>query len=289
MTRLLILGAQGQVGRALAARARQAGIPHVALGRGECDITDLRAVQRAVQTSRIVINCAAYTSVDRAETEEEAAYRVNTAGAENLAKVCAAAGLPLVHLSTDYVFDGASPRPAREDDPTGPLNVYGRSKLGGEVAVRTCLESHIILRTSWIFSVDGKNFAKTIARLASQQAQLRIVDDQVGGPTAADDLAKAILAIVAASAEPGFTDWGTYHFSGAPAVSRFEFARAILADSGAVALPVATTDEPTLARRPASSVFDCSRIFRVFGIRQPDWRVALGNMREELAAHCRAK
>ena len=118
---------------------------------------------------------------------------------------------------------------------------------------------------------------------------MRIVEHQVGGPTAADDLAKAILGIATSSVEPGFTDWGTYHFSGAPAVSRYEFARAILADSGAVALPVATTDDPTLVRRPANSVFDCSRIFRVFGIRQPDWRIALANMRDELAAHCRAK
>jgi dTDP-4-dehydrorhamnose reductase len=289
MTRLLILGAQGQVGRALAGRAGQAGIPHVALGRAECDITDLRAVERAVQTSRMVINCAAYTSVDRAETEVEVAHRVNTVGAENLAKACAAASIPLVHLSTDYVFDGAGPRPAREDDPTGPLNVYGRSKLGGEIAVRTCLQSHIILRTSWVFSADGQNFATTMIRLAREQAQLRIVDDQVGGPTAAHDLAKAILGIVTASMEPRFADWGTYHFSGAPAVSRYEFARAILADSGAVALPVATVDHPTPARRPASSVFDCSRIFRVFGIRQPDWRIALANMREELAANCGAK
>jgi dTDP-4-dehydrorhamnose reductase len=289
MTRLLILGAQGQVGRALVARAGPAGIPHVALGRADCDITDLLALERAVQTSRMVINCAAYTSVDRAETEAEEAYRVNTVGVENLAKVCAAAGIPLVHLSTDHVFDGASPRPAREDDPTGPLNVYGRSKLGGEIAVRTCLESHIILRTSWIFSANGQNFVKTVIRLAHGQAQLPIVDDQVGGPTAADDLAKAILGIVTASIEPRFADWGTYHFSGAPAVSRYEFARAILADSGAVVLPVATPDYPTLARRPANSVFDCGRIFRVFGIRQPDWRIALASIREALAANCGGK
>jgi dTDP-4-dehydrorhamnose reductase len=289
MSRLLILGGQGQVGRALATRARQAGMPHLALGRIECDITDPLAVERAVQTSRMVINCAAYTSVDRAESEVEAAYRVNTDGAENLAKACAAAGIPFLHLSTDHVFDGASPRPAREDDPTRPLNVYGRSKLGGEIAVRARLESHIILRTSWVFSADGRNFAKTMTRLASEQVQLRIVDDQVGGPTAADDLAQAILGIVVASVEPRFADWGTYHFSGAPTVSRYEFARAILADSTAVALPVATVDYPTPACRPANSVLDCGRIFQVFGIRQPDWRIALANMRDELAAKSSAK
>ncbi len=157
MTRLLILGAEGQVGRALVARAGRAGMPHVALGRTQCDITDPLAVERAVQTSRMVINCAAYTSVDRAETEVEAAYRVNTVGAENLAKACAAAGLPLVHLSTDHVFDGAGPRPAREDDPTAPLNVYGRSKLGGEIAVRTCLEfAHYSTNELGLFRQRGK-------------------------------------------------------------------------------------------------------------------------------------
>lgn len=289
MTRLLVLGAKGQVGRAVAACARQADIPHVALGRAECDITDLRAVERVVRDSRMVINCAAYTSVDRAETEVEAAHSINTVGAENVAKACAAAAIPLVHLSTEHVFDGASLRPAREDDPTAPLNVYGRSKLAGEIAVRTCLQSHIILRTSWIFSADGHNFAKTMIRLAHEQAQLRVVDDQIGGPTAADDLAKAILSIVVASENPGFANWGTYHFSGAPPVSRYEFARAILAHSGIVVLPVATMDYPTPARRPANSVFDCSRIFRVFGIRQPDWRIALANMRDELAAKSGAK
>jgi dTDP-4-dehydrorhamnose reductase len=126
-------------------------------------------------------------------------------------------------------------------------------------------------------------------RLAHEQAQLRVVDDQIGGPTAADDLAKAILSIVVASEKPGFADWGTYHFSGAPPVSRYEFARAIVADSGVVALPVATTDYPTPARRPANSVLDCSRIFRIFGIRQPDWRVTVADMREALAANCGAR
>jgi dTDP-4-dehydrorhamnose reductase len=283
MTRLLILGAQGQVGRALAARARQAAIPHAALGRAECDITNLLAVERAVQTSRMVINCAAYTSVDRAETDVEAAHGVNAVGAENIARACSEIGVPLVHLSTDHVFDGESLGPAREDDPARPLNVYGRSKLAGEIAVRTCLQSHIILRTSWIFSADGQNFAKTMIRLAHEQAQLRIVDDQVGGPTAATDLATAILRIVDISTEQGFSDWGTYHFSGAPAVSRYEFARAIVAGSGAEVLPVGTADYPVPARRPANVVFDCSRIFRVFAIRQPDWRIALADVRAALA------
>jgi len=283
MTHLLILGAQGQVGRALAKRAYQRGVPYTALGRAECDITDRIAVERAVDTSGFVVNCAAYTAVDHAETEIEAAYRVNAVGAENVAAACAVARIPLVHLTTDYVFDGESAQPAREDDPVRPLSVYGRSKLGGEIAVRTRLKSHIVLRTSWVFSAYGKNFVKTILRLASQRSQLRIVDDQIGGPTAADDVARTILDIVAVCAKPGFADWGTYHFSGIPSVSRCEFARAILAHTDAVVLPVATKDYASPARRPLNSVLDCGRIFQVFGIGQPDWRLALRNVCDALA------
>jgi dTDP-4-dehydrorhamnose reductase len=275
MTHLLILGAQGQVGHALTLRARQESIPHYALARAECDITDRSSVQRVVEASRFVINCAAYTAVDQAETEVETAYRINTVGAENVAVACAEAGIPLVHLSTDYVFDGQSTRPANEDDPSRPLNVYGRSKLGGEIAVRECLASHIILRTSWVFSARAQNFVKTVLRLARSQAQLRIVDDQIGGPTGADDIAKAIFDIINASERPGFAQWGTYHFSGVPPVSWYEFALAILSDASAEVLPIKTKDYPRPARRPLNSVLDCSRIFRVFGISQPVWRAEL--------------
>jgi dTDP-4-dehydrorhamnose reductase len=284
MTRLVILGAHGQVGGALAARVRQAGIACDAFGRAECDITDPVALKRIIGAGHFVINCAAYTAVDQAETEVEVAYRVNATGAENVATACAEAGVPLVHLSTDYVLDGESQKPAREDDPPRPLNVYGQSKLAGEIAVRRCLRTHVILRSSWIFSVDGDNFVKTILKLANTQPQLRVVDDQVGGPTPADDVANAILDIIATSTKSGFSDWGTYHFSGIPPVSWYGFARAIVADSGAVVSPVATKDYPRLARRPLNSVLDCSRISRVFGIKQPDWRAALGNVLEALTA-----
>jgi dTDP-4-dehydrorhamnose reductase len=281
MSDLLILGARGQVGRALIAHANRRGFRHRALGRAECDVCDRDAVRRAITCARLVVNCAAYTAVDRAETEPDAALRVNAHGAENIAAACTEAAIPLIHLSTDYVFDGCSARPAREDDPTRPLSVYGRTKLGGEVAVRRHLRSHIILRSSWIFSASGENFVKTILRLAKTRPELRIVDDQVGGPTAADHVAQAVIDIAAISAKPGFNDWGTYHFSGAPATSRYEFARAIAANDGAVVLPIATKDFPTPAQRPLNSVLDCSRIFRTFGIKQPDWREPL---RDVLAA-----
>ncbi len=275
MTHLLILGAQGQVGSALAALAQQRGLPFRAMGRGECDITDARAVESAIRGSRFVVNCAAYTAVDQAEREPEAAYRVNATGAENVAVACASAGVPLLHLSTDYVFDGSSKRPMCEDDPTGPINVYGESKLRGERAVRNCLTSHIILRTSWIFSARGNNFVRTILRLASTQEELRIVDDQVGSPTAADDIAHAILDVIAVASKPSFKDWGTYHFGGAPPVSWYEFARAITAQYETRVLPVVSVNYPHIALRPLNSVLDCSRIAQVFGIGQPDWRSAL--------------
>jgi dTDP-4-dehydrorhamnose reductase len=286
MTQLLILGAQGQVGRALVMRARQASLRYDALGRLECDIGDRAAVERVVQPGRVVVNCSAYTAVDRAETEAEAVYRVNAVGAGNVAAACAAAGVPLVHLSTDYIFDGESRTPAHEDDPPRPLNVYGHSKLGGEIAVRQRLKAHIILRTSWIFSAHGQNFVKTILRLAKTQSPLRVVDDQIGGPTSADDVAKAILDILACTAKSDFAQWGTYHFAGAPPVSWCEFARVIVAQSGsgAVVVPIATVDYPSPARRPLNAVLDCSRISRVFGIKQPDWRAALDNVLEALTA-----
>jgi len=286
MTQLLILGAQGQVGRALVTRARQAGIRCDALGRLECDVVDWVGVERVVKPGHVVVNCAAYTAVDRAEAEAEAAYRVNSVGAGNVAAACAANGVPLVHLSTDYIFDGESEKPAREDDPPRPLNVYGQSKLAGEIAVRQRLKAHIILRSSWIFSAHGQNFVKTILRLANTQSPLRVVDDQIGGPTSADDVAKAILDILAGTAKSDFAQWGTYHFAGAPPVSWCEFARVIVAQSGsgAVVVPIATMDHRSPARRPLNSVLDCSRISRVFGIQQPDWRAALGNVLEALRA-----
>src|SRR5262249_30498296 len=157
--------------------------------------------------------------------------------------------------------------------------VYGQSKLAGELAVRGELRTHIILRTSWVFSAWGQNFVKTMLRLAARQSELRVVDDQVGGPTAATDIAEAIRNIMCVCATPGWDRWGTYHFSSEPAVSWCEFARAILQDSGVKVTPITTQDYPTPARRPRYSVLDCSRIREVFGIRPPDWRLSLRHVR----------
>jgi dTDP-4-dehydrorhamnose reductase len=284
--RLVVLGAQGQVGQALTSLSRREQIPTIAFGHSDCDIADALAVKRAISASAIVVNCAAYTPVDQAESDADAAYRVNSLGAANVAAACTEVGIPLVHLSTDYVFDGASNRPATENDAPHPLNVYGQSKLSGEEKIRERLPAHIVLRTSWIFSAYGTNFVLTMLRLARAQSELRVVHDQVGGPTAADDIAKAVLRIIGACCAPGFSAWGTYHFSGVPAVSWYDFARAILVDSGTRVVPIATKDFPRPARRPANSALDCSRIRHVFGIAQPDWRVALARVREMLAAEC---
>ncbi len=279
---LSILGAHGQVGRALTTLAGQRNSPCATLGRADGGVANGDALKRAVAGSKIVVNCAAYTAVDRAETDQESVFRVNALGPQNAAAACAEAGIPLIHLSTDYVFDGESTRPAHEDDPPQPLNVYGRSKLAGEEKVRERLPQHIILRTSWVFSADGANFVKSVLRLAQLQPELRIVADQIGAPTAADDIAQAIIQIANVCEQPSFTAWGTYHFSGMPPVSWYEFACAIVEKHGAVVVPIATKAFPSPARRPLNCVLDCSRILQVFGIQQPDWRPALANVREAL-------
>lgn len=273
---LSILGAGGQVGRALQRRAAAAGLPFRAFDRDKLDVTDRSALEAALGSSHgIVVNAAAYTAVDRAESEPERAMATNGEAPGVIAAIAAHHGLPLVHISTDYVFDGDSPRPYVEDDPVAPVSVYGRSKAAGEVAVRARQPRHILLRTAWVYDAEGQNFVRTMLRLASERPELRIVSDQKGGPTSADDIASAILRIAARIAEPGFGDWGTYHFCGGPPTSWYDFACEILAGQAVAIRPIASADYPTAARRPASGVLDCSKIARVFGIQQPDWRRSL--------------
>jgi dTDP-4-dehydrorhamnose reductase len=284
MTHLLVLGANGQVGRALVRLAGATRIACRALGRHECDIVDRSSVQAAIDGSKVVVNCAAYTAVDKAEAEAELAHRINAVGAGNVAASCARAGIPLIHLSTDYVFDGQLARPAGEDDAVNPINVYGHSKLAGEIAIREQLEKHIILRTSRVFSPWGQNFVKTMLRLATLQPEIRVVDDQIGGPTAASDIAEAILSIMSGRNKSEWVDSGTYNFSGGPAVSWFQFARVILQNTGVTLWPISTEEYPTPARRPHYSVLDCTRIGQVFGITPPDWRPSLRKVCDELIA-----
>ncbi len=282
--RLLILGAGGQVGQALAARA---GAAALTLTRAACDITDRAAVAQALSAPGLsaVVNCAAYTAVDRAEGERELAFAVNAEGAGIVARAAAERGLPLVHLSTDYVYAGTGAAPYREDQPLAPVNVYGASKAAGDAAVAAGDPAHLILRVSWVFGVHGANFVKTMLRLGRDRRELRVVDDQKGGPTAAGDIAEAIMVIAARCLQPGFAAWGTYHFAGRPSTSWYGFARAIFARAAEPAprlVPIQSRDYPTPAARPLNSMLECGRIRRVFGIGRPDWRRSLSRVIADL-------
>ena len=289
--RLLVLGGEGQLGRALAECPPPAGWRIVTLGRGKADITQADSIARAISVHRpaAVVNAAAYTAVDKAESESESAFRINRDGAAIVAQAAAAAKLPLIHVSTDYVFDGTPGAAWREDDAIAPLSVYGASKAAGEAAIRQAGGQHVILRTSWVFGIHGQNFVKTMLRLGAERPELRIIDDQFGRPTYAGDLARAITAIAARlRATPPAQGFGTFHFAGAGPVSWFAFAEAIFAEAqrrgGAhpalVAIP--TSQYPTPAKRPANSVLDCSKLERVYDIQPRPWRDGLGECLDRL-------
>jgi dTDP-4-dehydrorhamnose reductase len=279
---ILIVGAAGQVGQELMLRGERERPHLVGVAHRELDIRDAAKIRAAVErlAPAAIINVAAYTAVDRAESERDLAFAVNRDGPANLASACAALAIPLLHVSTDYVFDGRKPDAYVEDDPVSPAGAYGASKLAGEEAVRGRLERHVILRTAWVFSSHGTNFVKTILRLAAERPQLRVVDDQIGCPTPAGAVAEALLTI-AAQAKRGSIAWGTYHFCGAPETTWYGFAGAIL-DTTAGQLgrrvpvaPIATAEYPTPARRPSNSVMSCAKIAAAFGISRPDWRASL--------------
>ncbi|PPB79504.1 dTDP-4-dehydrorhamnose reductase [Albidovulum inexpectatum] len=285
----LIFGRTGQLAIELVRRAPE-GANLVALGRDAVDLAHPDACARAVTETDadIVINAAAYTAVDQAESEPELARRVNAQSPGAMARAAAARGLPFIHVSTDYVFDGSGNLAWREDDSTGPLGVYGRTKLEGEQAVLDAGGTSVILRTAWVFSAHGRNFVKTMLRLGAEREELSIVADQRGGPTAAANIADAIWTIAAAF-EKGKGVPGIYHFAGAPAVTWADFAEAIFAASRRIAHPprvrrITTSDYPTPARRPANSVLDCTKIHQTYGIAQPDWRQSLAEVIEEIEA-----
>ncbi len=280
MVRLLVFGRTGQVSREL---SRIPGT--VCLGREAADFADPDAVRRAAQDAEAdaIINAVAYTAVDRAETEEDLARTVNAVSVGALAEVAAARGLPLIHISTDYVFDGGGEAPWRPDDPVGPLGAYGRSKLEGEAAVRAAGGAHAILRTSWVFSAHGTNFVKTMLRLGAERDRLRVVSDQIGGPTPAVGIAAACVRIAEALVpDPDLS--GTYHYAGTPDTSWAGFARAIFDEAGlAVEVEdIPSSEYPTPAARPRNSRLDCSSTEAIFGIPRPDWHVALRDVLAEL-------
>ena len=283
--RILVLGARGQVGWELTRRAPALGHETLAWDVAELDITDAAAVDRALAASNaeVVINAAAYTAVDKAEQEPELAFAVNRDGPAHLAAACARLQIPLLHISTDYVYDGRKPGPYVEDDATAPLGVYGASKLAGDEAVRRLLSRHVILRVSWVFGVHGHNFVKTILRLAREREELRVVADQHGGPTFAGDIADTLLELAGRTTEmDANANWGTYHYCGEPATTWHGFASAIVELARAreslrvqTVTAITTADYPTPAARPANSMLDCTRLAARFGIRPRSWQTGL--------------
>lgn len=278
--KIVVFGANGQLGREL---MRQAGDAALGLDRATADICDAGAVKQGLlrHSPSAIVNAAGYTAVDRAESDVVAAMRANRDGAAVLAEEASAAGVPFIQISTDYVFDGAKRTPYLEDDPVSPLNVYGLSKEAGECAVRSACPHHVILRTSWVFSPYGTNFLRTMLRLAGEREELRIVNDQTGCPTAAADLAQAILAILAKTAEPGFDAWATYHYRGGDILTWHGFARLIFEEAarrgrtGPRLVPIETAAFPSKAARPAYSVLSMQKIATTFGIEPKPLRDSL--------------
>lgn len=297
--RIFVAGSTGQVATALveraSARASGAGartsgagagsrIDLVAIGRPSLDLSTGSGLGELIEAARpdVVVDAAAYTAVDRAESEPDAAFALNRDGAGRLAAEAARLRVPFVHLSTDYVYDGSKSTPYLETDPTGPIGVYGRSKLEGELAVLAAHPGALVLRTAWVYSPFGQNFVRTMLRLASERDVLRVVDDQIGNPTSALDIADAILTIAARLADqPSVPPGGVYHLAGTGETTWCGFARTIMAEAGALGHrvvpvePIATADYPTPARRPANSRLDTAKLAATFGIRLPAWEDSL--------------
>jgi dTDP-4-dehydrorhamnose reductase len=289
--KVLITGHKGQLGTDLMHCARRRGIDALGVGRSDCDITRMESVEQLFSRAGpfdVVINAAAYTAVDRAESDADAAYAVNRDGAGHLARACAQRGIPLIHISTDYVFGGFQTRPCTPSDPIGPRGVYAQSKAAGEEAVRRQLDRHLIIRISWLFGLYGGNFVKTMLRLGREKEILKVVDDQIGSPTYAADLAAALLQ-VAEQVHAGLAPWGTYHYCNQGALTWYAFARKIFAFARPYerlairnVVSILTAHYPTPAPRPHYSVLDCSSFDQTFEIPRRPWEVAL---KEMLAAH----
>lgn len=281
--RVLVFGKTGQVATEL---QRYGGV--TALGRAEADLNDPAACAEMIAMTDVdvIINAAAYTGVDAAETDTDKAYRANSDAPTAMARAAAKRALPFLHISTDYVFDGTGTRALREDDPTGPLGVYGASKLAGEQGVRAAGGTSAILRTSWVVSAHGTNFVKTMLRLGAERDALSIVADQIGGPTCARDIAVALMEM-AAQLRTDPSKSGTYHFAGTPDVSWADFAREIFAQAkiDCAVTDIPSTAYPTPAARPANSRLDCAKLATVFNINRPDWRIGLADILTDLKAN----
>lgn len=283
--KLLVFGKSGQVATELARRL-PVDVDATFLDRGQCDLGQPLECGKRIRNVDVdvVINAAAWTAVDRAEEEEAAATVVNGDAPAEMASACYERDIPLVHISTDYVFDGSGEKAFQPHDETSPINAYGRSKLAGEIAIQTSGATSVILRTSWVYSSHGNNFLKTMLKLGQSRDSLNVVSDQVGGPTPASAIADA--AIAAARGLVGGQAGGIYHFSGTPEATWASFARAIMqaAELGCEIHDVPTSSYPTPARRPLNSRLDCSSLERDFKISQPDWQASLPRLVEEISA-----
>ena len=291
--RIVVTGRNGQVATALSARA-PAGVTVVALARPELDLARPETIAPALAAARpnVVVNAAAFTAVDLAESQAEAAQQINGAGAGAVAAAARGLGVPVIQISTDYVFDGHLDRPYREDDATGPVSAYGRSKLAGEQAVAARAPDHAILRTAWVYSPFGKNFVRTMLRLAGERSEIGVVADQIGSPTGAYDIADAIIRVARnlLARRDDASLRGVFHMAATGEASWADVAEAIFAEraavgQGAVAVRrIATADYPTPALRPANSRLDGTRLATVHGVTLPPWRGALGSCVRELLA-----
>jgi len=290
LPRVLLLGAGGQLGKVLQRRLT-GRVDLTALTRTDLDFSNLAAVRAAVRVAKpeIVINAAAYTAVDKAESEPELCGLANAAAPGVIAEEVAAMGGWLIHYSTDYVFDGSGTKPWVESDSTGPLGVYGKTKLEGELAIAATGCRHVILRTSWVYAAEGRNFLHTMLRLGRERDQLTIVDDQIGAPTTAEAITEATLAVLEklATSANDATLSGTYHLTCAGAGSWCDFAQAIFSEferqqKAPQVTGIPTEAYPTPAKRPRNSRMDCSKFTRVFGFHMPEWRKALAEVAAEI-------
>jgi len=290
LSSILVTGSNGQLGSELMRRASRFDVTAEGMSSQQLDITDARAVRQAVLESgaTVVVNAAAYTAVDKAESEAERAFAVNRDGTANLAAACSEANIPFIHVSTDYVFDGSKETPYTEEDPVHPVSVYGASKEAGEQVLRDSWPCHVILRTAWVYSAFGNNFVKTMLRLARERDSLRVVADQRGCPTAAGDIAEAILGLVQRIKRDADLPWGTYHYCGAGSTTWHGFAETIVQLAAPAlgraipVIPITTADYPTPAKRPANSVLDCSKIRGRLGIQPRPWHESLQEVVAEL-------
>ena len=293
--KILVTGSNGQVGQEFNRLAEDSQHEWVCLDRQGLDISDEQQVAEVIgrEHPQVVINCAAYTAVDKAESEPDKAFAINAYGAANLAKACQANGVALIHISTDYVFGGDTLTPYQESDPTGPTGIYGESKLAGEQAIAEYLEHHIILRTAWVFGAHGNNFVKTMLRLGAERDELGVVADQWGAPTSAAGIAACCLTIADAIDVKSNADihWGTYHFTGAPYTSWHGFAEQIFKDAVAIGLlkkapklnAISSDQFPTPAKRPSNSRLACDKLSGSFDVLPDIWPNQLNSVLLDLS------